>query len=286
MASKSFREILATEQKPLLMPGVYDGLSARLAEQAGFSSLFVGGFPTVGARYGVPDLGLRAMADIAAAVSDIIQVTDLPVFVDIDDGYGDVKNAVNTLHVYEKIGAKAVQIEDQTWPKRCGHMAGKNVIPADQAVAKVKALAAERMHPDTIISARTDARTVHGLDEAMRRAHKFLDAGADWIFIEALETVEELEIVGKEFRDVPLLANPLEGGRSPMLRPDDYAELGYDIIPYGLSLILHVTATLKAVLADMHSRELKLYNKGVSFEEYKAAVGFGEWERIERTYGA
>src|SRR3990167_8460108 len=119
MASKSFREILATEQKPLLMPGVYDGLSARLAEQAGFSSLFVGGFPTVGARYGVPDLGLRAMADIAAAVSDIIQVTDLPVFVDIDDGYGDVKNAVNTLHVYEKIGAEAVQIEDQTWPKRC-----------------------------------------------------------------------------------------------------------------------------------------------------------------------
>jgi 2-methylisocitrate lyase-like PEP mutase family enzyme len=285
MATKTFPELLATEKKPLIMPGVYDGLSARLAEQAGFSSLFLGGFPAVGARYGVPDIGLRAMSDIAAVASDIIQVTDLPVFVDIDDGYGDVKNAVHTVHLYEKIGAAAVQIEDQTWPKRCGHMAGKSVIPADQAVAKVKAVVAERMNPNTIISARTDARTPLGLDEAMRRAHRFLDAGADWIFIEALETEQELEIVGKEFGSVPLLANPLEGGRSPILHPDRFAEMGFAIIPYGLSLLLHVTATLKTVLADMQSRELKLFNKGTSFEDYKKVVGFDEWARIETTYG-
>lgn len=282
---KSFPEILASEKKPILIPGVFDGLSARLAEQAGFSSLFVGGFSTVGARFGVPDIGLRAMSDIAATVSDIIQITDLPVFVDIDDGYGDVKNAVNTVHIYEKIGAAAVMIEDQTWPKRCGHMEGKSVVPAKEAVAKVRAVAAERMNPNTIISARTDARTVNGLDDALRRAEQFLEAGADWIFIEALETVEELELVGRTFSDVPLVANPLEGGKTPILSPDELGQLGYDIIPYGLSLILHVTNTMKQVLADMHSRDLKLYNKGASFEEYKSVVGFDEWTRIEEIYG-
>ena len=165
--AKSFPEILASEKKPILIPGVFDGLSTRLAEQAGFSTLFVGGFPTVGARFGVPDIGLRAMSDVAATVSEIIQITDLPVFVDIDDGYGDVKNAVNTLHVYEKIGAAAVQIEDQTWPKRCGHMEGKSVVPAEDAVAKVRAVAAERMNPNTIISARTDAREYRISGEVM-----------------------------------------------------------------------------------------------------------------------
>ncbi len=282
---KSFHEILASETKPIVMPGVFDGLSTRIAEQAGFSSLFVGGFPTVGARFGVPDIGLRAMSDIAATVSDIVQITDLPVLVDIDDGYGDVKNAVNTVHIYEKIGAAAVQIEDQTWPKRCGHMEGKSVVPAEDAVAKVRAVAAERMNPNTIISARTDARTVNGLDDALRRAEQFLEAGADWIFVEALETVEELELVGRTFSDVPLLANPLEGGKTPILSPDELGQLGYDIIIYGLSLILHVTNTMKQVLADMHSRELRLHNKGASFEEYKSVVGFDEWTRIEETYG-
>ena len=284
MTVKSFKELLRDRDGPLIMPGVYDGLSTRLAEQAGFTSLFVGGFPTVGARYGVPDIGLRAMSDIAQAVGDIAQVTDLPLFVDIDDGYGDVKNAVHTVHLYEKMGVAAVQIEDQVWPKRCGHMAGKQVVPIEQAVAKVKAVCAERMNPATIISARTDARTVNGLDDALKRAELFLEAGADWIFIEALETVEEIEQVGKIFADVPLLANPLEGGRSPILSPRDLGDRGYDIIPYGLSLILHVTRTLKDVLADMQSGELKLYNKGASFEEYKTIVGFDEWTRIEETY--
>jgi len=283
MPRKSFPEILAKE-KPLVMPGAYDGLSAKLCDQAGFSSIFVGGFSVVGGRYGVPDIGLRSMSDIAGAVRDIVSVTDLPVFVDIDDGYGDVKNAVNTVHIYENIGAAAVMIEDQAWPKRCGHLAGKSVVPMEQAVAKVRAVCAERANPDTIISARTDARAVNGLDDALRRAEKFLEAGADWIFVEAPETVEELEIVGRTFKDVPLLANPLEGGKTPILSPQDLGELGFDIIPYGLSLILHVTKTMRDVLADMKSGELKLFNKGASFDEYKKVIGLDDWTRIEDTY--
>ncbi|MEK9678866.1 MAG: isocitrate lyase/phosphoenolpyruvate mutase family protein, partial [Rhodospirillaceae bacterium] len=172
----------------------------------------------------------------------------------------------------------------QLWPKRCGHMTGKDVIAADKAIEKVRAVCAERRNPNTIISARTDARTVNGLDDALKRAEGFLEAGADWIFIEALETVEEIEQVGKIFSDVPLLANPLEGGRSPILSPAELGDMGYDIIPYGLSLLLHVTRTMKDVLADMRSQELRLYNKGASFDEYKQAVGFDEWTRIETTY--
>jgi 2-methylisocitrate lyase-like PEP mutase family enzyme len=283
MPRKTFPELLK-EEKPLIMPGVFDGLSAKLSEQAGFTSLFIGGFAAVGARYGVPDQGLRSMTDIASVVRDVVAVTDLPVFVDIDDGYGDVKNAVNTVHIYESIGAAAVMIEDQTWPKRCGHMAGKSVVPIEQAVAKVKAVCAERMKPETIISARTDARSSRGLDDAIRRAEAFLEAGADWIFIEAPETIDEIETIGNRFRDVPLLANPLEGGKTPILPPHELAELGFDIIPYGLSLILHVTKTMQTVLADMKSTELKLFNKGISFDDYKTAVGFDEWSRIEDTY--
>lgn len=276
MPRKSFPELLAQE-KPLIMPGVYDGLSARLADQAGFTSLFIGGFPVVGGRYGVPDIGLRGLSDIASAVQDIVGVTNLPLFVDIDDGYGDVKNAVHTVHLYESIGAAAVMIEDQTWPKRCGHPAGKYVVPMDQAVAKVRAVCAERTNPNTIVSARTDARAVNGLVDALKRAENFLEAGADWIFIEAPETIEELEIIGRTFNDVPLLVNPLEGGKTPILKPKELSEMGFDIIPYGLSLLLHV-------LADMKSAELKLFDKGSSFDDYKKIIGLDEWARIEDSY--
>lgn len=283
MPAATFPELLARE-KPLILPGVYDGLSARIAGQAGFGGLFVSGFSVTGGRFGVPDVGLRGLADISGAVRDIMRASDLPVFVDIDDGYGDVKNAVNTLHDYERLGAAAVMIEDQTWPKRCGHLAGKTVVPIEDAVAKVRAVCAERANSATIISARTDARTPNGLDDALRRAEKFLEAGADWLFIEAPESVEELEIIGRTFAGVPLLANPLEGGRTPILPPAELGEMGFDIIPYGLSAILHVTKVLGEVFADMRSQELKLYDKGASFEDYKKIIGLDEWTRIEETY--
>jgi 2-methylisocitrate lyase-like PEP mutase family enzyme len=226
------------------------------------------------------------MTDIAAAVRDIAEVTDLPLFVDIDDGYGDVKNAVYTVNLYEKIGAAAVMIEDQVWPKRCGHLEGKAVIPIEAAVAKVKAVCGERLNPETIISARTDARGPNGLDDALRRAEGFVEAGADWLFIEAPETVEELEIIGRTFQGVPLLANPLEGGKTPILTPGELAELGFAVIPYGLSLLLHVTRTLQEVLADMRSGELKLFDKGASFADYKRLIGMEDWARIQDRYRA
>src|SRR5437763_9481234 len=150
MPRPSFRQALnqaIAERRLLVVPGAYDALSARLIERAGFDTMFIGGFPVAGGRYGVPDIGLKGFADIAAAVRDIIAACDLPVLVDIDDGYGDVKNAVHTVQSYERMGASAVFLEDQAWPKRCGHMAGKRVVPIEAMVAKIKATMAERLYP-------------------------------------------------------------------------------------------------------------------------------------------
>src|SRR5712691_8018151 len=168
----SFRQTLnraVAEQRLLVIPGGYDALSALLIERTGFDCMFVGGFP--GARYGVPDVGLAGFADIASAVRDIIAACDVPVLVDIDDGYGDVKNAVHTVQSYERMGASAVFLEDQAWPKRCGHMAGKKVVPAEVMEAKIRATMAERLDAETLICVRTDARAVLASAASGQRGH-------------------------------------------------------------------------------------------------------------------
>ena len=171
----SFRQIIdkaVKEKRFLVVPGAHDALSARIIQKIGFETYFIGGFPAVGARYGVPDIGLKGFGEIAACVRDIMAACDLPVFVDGDDGYGDVKNVVHTVQSYERMGVSAILIEDQQWPKRCGHMVGKKVVPTEIAEAKIKAACSERINPETWILARTDARAVYDLDEAMRRAEQ------------------------------------------------------------------------------------------------------------------
>src|SRR5215469_5024143 len=163
----SFRQIIngaVARKRMLIVPGAHDALSARLIRKIGFEAYFIGGFPAVGARYGVPDIGLKSFGEISAAVRDITAACDLPVFVDADDGYGDVKNAVHTVQGYERMGVSAILIEDQQWPKRCGHMVGKKVVPIEMAEAKIKVACAERLNPETWILARTDARAVYDLE--------------------------------------------------------------------------------------------------------------------------
>lgn len=280
----TFRDLLKCDG-PLVLPGAHDALSARLIQQAGFPGYFIGGFPLVGARYGVPDVGLKGLGEIAAGVRDIVAACDLPVFVDIDDGYGDVKNAVHTMHTYERMGVAAMQIEDQKWPKRCGHMAGKVVVPAEQMEAKVRAMAAERMNPDTFLWARTDARGPLGLDEALRRAERYLRAGADGIFVEAPRTLEELERVGKAFDGATQAANPLEGGVTPILPPEELNRLGFKVVIYGINLVLHVTKTMQTVLEDIRTRRFAMQGRGASFRDYVSAVGFDDWASIDERFG-
>ena len=165
----------STQEQPLLLPCAHDALSARLIERAGFSAYSIGGFALVGSRYAIPDIGLAAFGEISAGIRDIMAATRLPVLVDGDTGYGDVKNVTHTIEGYEAMGASAIFIEDQVAPKRCGHMAGKDVIPAEQMVAKIKAAVGARRSKDFFLIARTDARAVHGLDEALRRGEQYLE---------------------------------------------------------------------------------------------------------------
>ena len=210
----TWKELLARE-KPLLLPCAHDALCARLIERAGFTAYSVGGYALVGARHALPDIGLVGFGEMSAGIRDIIAASSLPVLVDCDDGYGDVKNVARTIAGYEAMGVSAIFMEDQRAPKRCGHMAGKDVIEADAMAAKLRAAAGARRGSDFFIIARTDARAVHGLDEALRRAELYLKAGADGLFIEAPQSTEELVQVGRTFQGVPQLANMVEGGGPP-----------------------------------------------------------------------
>jgi len=242
----TFRELVATE-RPLVLPGAHDALSALLVKRAGFKAYFVGGFTVAGVRYGVPDIGLLGMRDFAEAYRDILAVSDLPVLVDADNGYGDVKNILYLLHTYERLGAQALFFEDQVSPKRCGHIAGKQLIAAEEMEGRIRAAAQNRLNPDTFLIARTDAREVYGLDEALRRGERYLRAGADGLFIEAPVSLEEMERIGRAF-DVPQLANMLEGGRTP---------------------------TMERALEDLKGGRIPPRDAAMSFEAYKDVVEFG-----------
>jgi 2-methylisocitrate lyase-like PEP mutase family enzyme len=279
----TWKELLDREQ-PLLLPCAHDALSARLIERAGFTAYSIGGFALVGSRYGIPDIGLAAFGEISAGIRDIMTATSLPVMVDGDTGYGDVKNVAHTIEGYEAMGASSIFLEDQVAPKRCGHMAGKDVIPAADMVAKIKAAVGARRNKDFFIIARTDARAVHGLDEALRRGEQYLNAGVDGIFIEAPQTVKELEIIGAAFKGAPQLANMLDDGRTPVLPPSELKAMGFAMAAYPTTVIFRVARTIKRALADIRAGK-PASNDGVNFAEFKDITNYSEWARIEDAYG-
>jgi 2-methylisocitrate lyase-like PEP mutase family enzyme len=280
--SPTWKELLDREQ-PLLLPCAHDALSARLIERAGFTAYSIGGFALVGSRYGIPDIGLAAFGEISAGIRDIMAATSLPVMVDGDTGYGDVKNVAHTIEGYEAMGASSIFLEDQVAPKRCGHMAGKDVIPAADMVAKIKAAVGARRNKDFFIIARTDARAVHGLDEALRRGEQYLEAGVDGIFIEAPQTVKELEIIGAAFKGAPQLANMLDDGRTPVLPPGELKAMGFAMAAYPTTLIFRVARTIERALSDIRAGK-PASNDGVNFAEFKDITNYEEWARIEDTY--
>jgi 2-methylisocitrate lyase-like PEP mutase family enzyme len=278
----TWKELLDREQ-PLLLPCAHDALSARLIERAGFTAYSIGGFALVGSRYGIPDIGLAAFGEISAGIRDIMAATSLPVMVDGDTGYGDVKNVAHTIEGYEAMGASSIFLEDQVAPKRCGHMAGKDVIPAADMVAKIKAAVGARRNKDFFIIARTDARAVHGLDEALRRGEQYLRAGVDGIFIEAPQTVKELEIIGAAFKGAPQLANMLDDGRTPVLPPNELKAMGFAMAAYPTTVIFRVARTIERALNDIRAGK-PASNEGVNFAEFKDITNYDEWARIEDDY--
>jgi 2,3-dimethylmalate lyase len=285
-AKTTWKQLLARGE-PLLLPAAHDALCARLIERAGFSAYTIGGYALVGSRCALPDIGLVAFGEMSAGMRDVMSASSLPVLIDGDDGYGDAKNVARTIQSYEAIGASAIFLEDQKAPKRCGHMAGKDVIDADAMAAKLRAAVAARRNPDLFIIARTDARAVHGLDEALHRGECYLEAGADGLFIEAPQSLAELERVGRAFPGVPQIANMLEGGgRTPLLPPHELYRFGFAMVAYPTSLVYRVAHTIEKALADLKAGTLAIENEGVDFEAFKDIVGYARWAEIEQRAGA
>jgi 2-methylisocitrate lyase-like PEP mutase family enzyme len=279
-AKPTWKELLA-RREPLILPCAYDALSARLIERAGFAAYSVGGYALVGARHALPDIGLVAFGEMSAGIRDIMAASSLPVLVDCDDGYGDAKNVARTIAGYEAMGVAAIFMEDQRAPKRCGHMAGKDVIDADAMAAKLRAAVDARRSADFFIIARTDARAVHGLDEALRRAEIYLKAGADGLFIEAPQTVDELTQVGRAFQGVPQIANMVEGGgRTPVLPASELYRLGFAMVAYPTSLIFRVARAIENALADLKAGR-PAGKDGVDFETFKDITSLAHWAEVE-----
>ncbi|MDX2316374.1 MAG: isocitrate lyase/PEP mutase family protein [Gammaproteobacteria bacterium] len=285
-AGKSLWRDLMNMDRPFVLPGAYDALSAKLIERAGFDAFVIGGFPLVGARYGLPDIGLVGLGEMAEGMRDIVSAVDIPALIDGDHGYGDVKNVVRTMQTYESMGAGAILLEDQVAPKRCGHTEGKQVVEPRIMEEKLRAAADSRQSKDFFLIARTDSRAVHGLDDALRRAERYLKAGADGIFIEAPQNLEELERVANAF-DVPQMCNMLIGGKTPILSNRELHQMGFKMIVHGTTLIKRVARSLELLLADMHSDRMECNtDQFATLEQFMDIVGLKNWQQIEESAAA
>src|SRR3984885_3034492 len=233
----ALRELFEADEM-VLAPGCYDALGARLVEEAGFTAAYMTGFGSAASRLGRPDVGLMTLPEMVDNARRIASAVDIPVIADADTGYGNAINVIRTVREYEAAGVAAIHLEDQVMPKKCGHMEGKQVVAVEEMAAKVAAAVAARRSPDFLIIARTDARAVEGLDGALARARRYREAGADALFVEAPQSVDEIEAVAAAFPDVPLLFNYAEGGKTPAVRYDFLRDLGFSLVIFPLTLLL------------------------------------------------
>ena len=231
--TKRFRDLIHAPEV-LQMPCCHDGLSAKVLEQAGFKAIAAAGYGLSGSLLGMPDIGVLTGSEMTTQYKNICDAVDLPVFVDIDTGFGDVNNVIRAVRNCEKAGAAGLFIEDQTYPKRCGHMAGKNVVSVEEYLPKLKAALWAREDPDFVITARTDACAIYGIHEAVERAKLYARAGADMIFVEAVNGIEEMRLVNNALADLktPSMANMIEGGKTPLMSAKDLQAVGYSVIAY------------------------------------------------------
>jgi 2-methylisocitrate lyase-like PEP mutase family enzyme len=275
---------LLKREKPLMLPVAHDALSARMIERAGFTAASIGGFGVIGCRTGLPDLGLASFGEISAAVRDIAGATNLPLIVDGDDGYGDVKNITRTVRTYEQMGISAVVFEDQVSPKKCGHAAVmREIVPVEVAETKLAAAIAARCRPDFAIIARTDARSVEGFDAAIERGKRYVGQGADALFVEAPTSIAELEQIGRAF-DVPLVVNAAEGGRTPVLSPNEYHQLGFSIILYPATLLLRMVGMFERTLDALRVGQFADEGALPAFSTLTNIMGMDEWMAIDQRH--
>lgn len=274
-----------SEQGQLLMPGVFDTLSAKIAARAGFEVVFITGYSLSATLLGEPDFGLLTQTEVVTAAQRICSVVDTPVIVDADTGYGNAVNVVRTVQDLVRAGAAGMFLEDQVWPKRCGHMKGKQVIPLDEQLKKLRAAIEAKKEHDFYIVARTDARQALGLTEAITRGIAFKQAGADAVFIEAPENKEEMKEISRHVPG-PLVANMLERGVTPLMGPEELKGLGFDLIVWPLAPLYSVAKTLTEIYSTLRrdGSTAKILDRLMPFDEFNEIVGLEEKYSLDQRY--
>ena len=278
------RELL--KQPPLLVPGAHDGLSARLVEQAGFEAVYMGGYATTGSLLGRPDMSLVSGTEMIANAARIAAAVEVPVIADADTGYGNAINVIRTVHDYERAGVSAIHLEDQTAPKRCGHMAGKNVIEPGEMVGKLKAAVAARSDPDFVIIARTDALAIHGVDDAIERGRRYADAGADVIWVEAPTTEAELAKITRGLSGITVLLNWLENGETPNIGIEKVKEYGFGVVIYPVGSVFTMLNALREHYASVRrfGTPIDRLASLPQFDDFTSAVGKPEIDKLAQRF--
>jgi 2,3-dimethylmalate lyase len=271
----------------IVAPGVADALAARLVSLEGFDAVYMTGFGTSLTRLGAPDVGLLTATEMVDNASRIVDASGLPVIADADTGYGNPINMRRTIRDYEKAGVAAVHIEDQVWPKRCGHLAGKRVIPTAEMAAKIRAACDARHDADFMIIARCDAIAVESLDAALERGERYREAGADMLFIEAPVGRGEVERVAAQFKGVPLLYNMAASGKTPDLPADELGRLGFKLAIYPNWIILAAIPAMQAMLRELKAKGsiADIRGKVADFKQFTDIAGLPEIQKLEERYG-
>jgi 2-methylisocitrate lyase-like PEP mutase family enzyme len=285
MNSRQVLKQLFKRDRLLVAPGCFDGLSARLVEEAGFDAAYLSG-GAVARSMGIPDIGLVTMSEVIERAAQVVSAVKIPIIADADTGYGNAVNLVRSVKEFERTGVAAIHIEDQITPKRCGHLDGKEVIPLAEMEKKLEAALASRSDPDFCIIARTDARGVHGLEDAIRRGRAFAKLGVDAVFVEAPQSEAELEEIPRAIPNVPLLVNVFKGGKTPMLPVERLQQMGYRIAIYPSETqraAIHAMRQALGLLKRDGTTE-KMDDALTTFKERDKVVGLDEWQQLEKQY--
>jgi methylisocitrate lyase len=282
---KSLVKQLNDRNKIIVMPGVYDALSARIAEQVGFDVVFQSGYSVSAGILGMPDYGFLNAGEAVEQARKIARAVSIPLIVDVDTGYGNPLTVWRLIRDIEAAGAAGVFLEDQIWPKRCGHMSGKQVVATDEYVPKLKAAIEARRSKEFVIVARTDAIEPLGLDEAIRRGKEYRKVGADAVFIEAPRTASDLRKIGKSV-DAPLVANMMEGGKTPLLSAEELRKLGFRLVVFPLSALFATTYAVREAFTTLKRNGItkSFMNRMVTFEQFNKLVDLPKYKQLEQKY--
>ncbi|WP_068635065.1 isocitrate lyase/PEP mutase family protein [Thauera butanivorans] len=285
MSTRKQLKALAEARRGVIVPGAFNALSARVIADLGFEAIYITGAGVTNMWFGMPDQGFMGLAEIADHTARIRDAVDLPLLVDADTGFGNAVNVYHTVRTLERAGADCIQLEDQVAPKRCGHFNGKDVISTEEAVGKIKAAADARRDPDFLIMARTDAAAVHGFEAAIERAHKFAEAGADILFVEAVTGEEEVRALPQRLAK-PQLMNMVIGGKTPIFNATELGELGYGFVLYANAALQGAVAGMQKALTVLRDEKEVKESSGLvtPFAERQRLVGKAEWDALEKRY--